>query len=150
MSKTEQMRAAWDTYHKTCEEMRVALESSPHFQKPMNRAKAYHTLLEAQAMAYSIAVATRSEHPVVHSRLWYSDFYTQGGTSPDFFYGVLFLDGSKTYKITGNFAGYKLIVAQVFSKLMGHPDKKMLGNFEFDKFELNEDGSFECVVDFAA
>jgi len=147
MDKTELLRQAWETYHATSAEMREWTESMPRFQEnPAHRAKAYHSLLEAQAMAYSLAVATRSEHPVIHTRLWFSEFYTLGGTSPDFYYGGLFLDGSKNYKITGHFGDYKLIVAQAFSHLMGHPDIKMLGNFEFDKFELGEDGSFEIIV----
>lgn len=144
---TKVLRKAWESYHARSEKMRVLIESTPRFKNtPEHRSMAYKSLLEAQAMAYSIAVAPQTEFPVIHSRLWYANFYTLGGTSPDFYYGALFLDGDKTYKITGNFGDYRLIVAQVFSHLMGHPKSTMLGNFEFSDFDIHEDGSFEVIA----
>ncbi|MFA5632716.1 MAG: DUF1214 domain-containing protein [Porticoccaceae bacterium] len=145
--ETQLLRDAWEEYQRTTEEMRELVESSDRFRNsPENRAKAYHGLIEAQAMAYNLALAPRVEYPVIHNRFWYGDLYTLGGNSPDFYYGTLFLDGSREYRLTGNYGDYRMIIAQSFSHVLGHPDSKMLGNYEFDKFELGDDGSFEVIL----
>ncbi len=137
---------AWEQYHERCAAMRQRIEASPQFQNPANRAKAYHSLLEAQAMAYSLAIAPRTNPPLLSTRFWYANMYTLGGNSADFYYGTVFLDGSRTYKITGNYGDLKLIVAQGYSQLLGDPASSMLGNFEFNDFALNPDGSFEVII----
>jgi len=59
-----ELSAAWAEYHATLEEMRIRMESTPRFrQTPQHRAKAYHTLMEMQAMAYNFAVAPRMLNP---------------------------------------------------------------------------------------
>ena len=72
--------------------------------------------------------------------------YTLGGTSPDFYYGALFLDGRRRYKISGRFGDFKIILMQVYSHLLGHPQSKMLTNVDFATFEQGPDGSFEAIV----
>jgi hypothetical protein len=140
------LQQAWNEYYQRIDKMRALTEASAGFQNPANRPKAYHALIEAQAMAYNLAMASRSHPPLIQTRAWYADVFTLGGNSPDFYYGALFLDGSKTYKITGNFGELKLVIAQVFSHLMGHPESKMLSNFEFNDAEIADDGSFEVIA----
>src|SRR4029450_1330655 len=62
------LKQAWDEYLATLDQMRVQMEATPRFQNtPEHRAKAYHTLMEMQAMAYNFAVAPRMSHPRVYA-----------------------------------------------------------------------------------
>ena len=144
---TDILRNAWATYYETLENLRALQESTPRFlNEPDNRAKAYHALLEAQAMAYRLAVPTRTQHPRIHKNTWFADVFTLGGNSPDFTYGSMFLNGARDYRITGRFGEQKMIIFQGYSHLLGHRDSKMLGNFDFSEFDLADDGSFEVIM----
>lgn len=44
----------------------------------------------------------------------------------------MFLDGRREYRLTGNYADYKMVVAQVYSQVLGHPDA---GQGEYPKGE---------------
>jgi hypothetical protein len=145
--ETAALAVAWKTYEAAVAKARSALEATPRFRNnPADRAMAYHALSEAQAMAYNFAIAPRLDTPQVHSNAWFSYLYTLGGTSPDLRNGALFLDGRRTYKVTGRFGGLKLILMQVFSHLLGHPQSKMLTNADFSTFELEPDGSFVATL----
>lgn len=123
------------------------MEATPRFRdNPDHRAQMYYSLAEAQAMAYNFAIAPRVDRPYLHTHSWFSYFYTLGGTCPDFYYGTLFLDGKHNYRLKGRFGDLKLILMQVFSHLLGHPDSKMLANADFATFEQNADGSFEAII----
>jgi len=55
---TPELTAAWLEYHAILEEVRHKMEATARFRDtPQHRAKAYHTLMEMQAMAYTFAVA---------------------------------------------------------------------------------------------
>jgi hypothetical protein len=141
------LNAAWTHFEAVIAKARNALEATSRFQDHAeHRAKAYHSLSEAQAMAYNFAVAPRMDVPEVHSNAWFSYFYTLGGTSPDFRNGAVFLDGRRTYKVKARFGGLKLILMQVFSHLLGHPRSKMLTNVDFSMLEPEPDGSIEATV----
>jgi len=143
---TMSLQSAWNVYHNRIDEMRALVEASPQFQNPANRAKAYHGLIEAQAMAYNLAIASRTQPPLIQTRSWYADVYTLGGNSPDFYYGTVFLDGARSYRISGRFGELKMIIAQVYSHLMGHPESKMLANFEFNSADMKDGETFEVIA----
>lgn len=146
MSTHTGLDQAWDTYYSRLEELRRDIINDPRYiEFPETRAKAYQSLLEAQAMAYRLAVTSRAEYPIVQTHNWLADAYTLGGTSPDFYYGALFLDGSKTYRLTGRFGDQRMIVLQGYSHLIGHQHSRMLGNFDLSQLELQADGSFDII-----
>src|SRR5262245_56351104 len=97
------LKQAWDGYYRTLDEMRVLMESTPRFQDtPQHRAKAYHTLMEMQAMAYNFAIAPRMSHPRIYVQTgWQTDVYTLGQNGPDWRYGIVFLDGRQRYRLRG-------------------------------------------------
>ncbi len=141
------LTAAWAQYHDAVERARAAVEATPRFiERPEHRAAAYQQLAEAQAMAYSFALAPRMDHPAVNTHSWYSYFYTLGGTSPDFYYGSLLLDGRKTYRLTGRIGDLKLLLFQVYSRLLGHPQGRMIADEDFSRFQKRTDGSIECII----
>lgn len=141
------LETAWAKYNASVEHARAAMTKLPRLaENPAHKTLVYHSLAEAQAMAYTFAVAPRMDAPLVHTRHWFSYFYTLGGTSPDFFYGALFLDGRKTYRLTGSFGDLRMILLQGYSHLMGHPDCRMLGNFDLAAFKVEDDGRFEVIL----
>lgn len=141
------LEAAWEKYHASVERARAIMTGVPRLaNEPAHKALIYQSLIEAQAMAYNFAVAPRMEPPLVHTHTWYSCFYTLGGTSPDFYYGALFLDGRKTYRLSGRFGDLRMILLQGYSHLMGHPQSRMLGNFDLSMFDRDADDAFEVTI----
>jgi hypothetical protein len=139
---------AWNRFHAAQEEVRGWIEQSPRFKQwPQHRAKAYHTLLEALAMAYNFAVAPRMHHPRLRVNTgWQTDVYTLGQNAPDLFYAVCTLDGRQSYRLSGRFGDCVLMLGQVINHLSGHPDSKVIGNYDFSTFKTGADGSFEIIV----
>lgn len=139
---------AWQRFHAAQEEVLRWMEETPRFKSvPQHRAKAYHTVLEALAMAYNFAAAPRMYHPRLQINTgWQTDIYTLGQNGPDFFYAVTFLDGRQTYRLRGRFGDAVLILMQVLNHLSGHPDSKAIGNYDLSQFEIGPDGSFEITL----
>jgi len=148
LSASPELLNAWNKYYSTIEEMRLKTENTARFQdRPQHRAKAYHALMEAQARAYNFAVAPRLHHPRVQVGTgWQTDFYALGQNCPDFQYGVFFLDGRRKYRITGRFGDIRLLLLQTHNFLMGHPDAKTTGTFDFWTFDLGPGHSFDIEV----
>jgi hypothetical protein len=142
------LAAAWDEFHAAQSEALSWMTGSERFARlPQTRARAYHVMMEAVAMAYTFAVAPRMTHPrVLVNTVWQTDVFTLGQNGPDFYYGVVFLDGSQEYRLTGNFNDSVLILGQVIAHLSGHPKSDVVGNYDFADFELGEDGSFDIAI----
>lgn len=142
------LEKAWARFQQTVDEMRVKMEQTPRYRdNPQNRAKAYHTLAEAQAMAYNFAVAPRMRHPRIQINTgWQTHFYTLGQNGMDFFYGVMFLDGRQSYRLSGRMGDIELFLLQVISHLPGHPDSKTIGNYDFEEYGIHEGQDFELIM----
>lgn len=139
---------AWSEYHATLEKMRLSLEATPRFQNtPQHRAKAYHTLMEMQAMAYNFIIAPRMSHPRIQRNTgWQTDMYTLGQNGQDLIYGVLFLDGRQTYRMKGRMGDIGVFLVQVQNGVFGEPDVKVTANYDWADFKIDADGSFEVVL----
>jgi len=143
-----ELAGAWARFHAAQTEVLAWMENTPRFQQwPQHRAKAYHTMFEALAMVYNFAVGPRMHHPRLQVNTgWQTDFYTLGQNGPDLFYALTFVDGSQTYRLSGRFGDCVLILGQVLTHLPGHPDVKVLGNYDFSKFDVGPDGSFDITL----
>lgn len=139
---------AWDRFHAAQNEVLGWMTGSDRFQnQPQHRAKAYHTAIEAIAMAYNFAIAPRMLHPRLFINTgWQTDMYTLGQNGPDLYYAICFLDGTQDYRLTGKYNDSTLILGQVIKHLSGHPDSTVVGNFDFSEFDIAPDGSFEFIV----
>ncbi len=139
--------AAWQGFHAAQTEVLGWMTSEPRFHdQPQHRAKAYHTIMEALAMAYNFAVAPRMLHPRVQVNTgWFSDYYTLGQNGPDLHYAVMFLDGAQTYRLTGAYDDCKLILFQLINHLSGHPDSRMIGDHDLETL-VSSDGSFDIIL----
>ena len=142
------LKAAWDHYYQELETSRQAIEACDQFQAvPRQRAKAYHALMEMQAMAYNFAVAPRLAHPRIFGETsWQTEIYTMGGNGPDFAYKTLFMDGKAEYRLTGNMGDSRILLAQLSGALPGSAGQKAARNYDFIDFEVAADGSFEVAL----
>ena len=140
------LQQAWSRYHRSIDEMREKTEQAMVFQDPRHRAKGYHALIEAQAMAYNFAIAPRLDHPRIQEATgWQTDFYTLGLNGPDGQYGVTFLDGRQSYRVRGRIGDVKIFMFQVFNGLMGSAQTKVIGNHVAADFVRDADGRFEAI-----
>jgi hypothetical protein len=142
------LQRAWHEYHAALEEMRLLLEATSRFQRtPQHRAKAYHVLMEMQAMAYTFAIAPRMSHPRIFLNSgWQTDMYTLGQNGQDFLYGTVFVDGRQTYRMTGRMGDISLFLLQTLNGLFGEPEVKAVGNYDWADFKLEKDGRFEVIL----
>lgn len=142
------LKAAWGRYYAELERSRQAIEASDQYKAvPRQRAKAYHALMEMQAMAYNFAVAPRLAYPRIFGETaWQTEIYTMGGNGPDFAYKTLFLDGKAEYRLTGNLGDSRVMLAQLSGALPGAPGAKAARNYDFIDFDLADDGSFEVLL----
>src|SRR5262249_26928337 len=145
---TAALTGAWAEYHATLEEMRLLIESTPRFQDtPQHRAKAYHTLMEMQAMAYNFVIAPRMTHPRIYRNCgWQTDQFTLGQNGQDLVYGVFFVDGRQTYRLSGSMGDIKVFLLQVLSGVFGEPGVRNVSNYDWANFEIGKDGRFEVVI----
>ena len=100
-------------------------------------------------MAYNAAVVPRrfGQQPrVFWNALFYDNAYSLGGPTQDFRYGTMFLDGQRTYRLSGRIADARLLLCQVHTHLLGDPRCEAIGDYDFHEFELGPDGSFEIVI----
>lgn len=142
------LKAAWDRNRAVLAEMQALVESSPQFTEvPEQRARAYHQLMEVQAIAYNFAIAPRLISPrIFHNTGWQTDMYCSGGNGPDFHYGTMFVDGEQTYRLRGNVRDSKILLAQHNSALPGSPGARMVANYDFSDFEIAPNGDFEIIL----
>jgi hypothetical protein len=97
-------------------------------------------------MAYNFAVAPRMLHPRIQVNTgWFSDFYTLGQNAPDLHYGLFFLDGAQSYRLSGDYGDCKLILFQLINHLSGHPDSRMIGDHDLEGFADGE-GGFDITL----
>ena len=138
---------AWQRFHATQAEVLGWMTSEKRFHDwPQHRAKAYHSMMEALAMCYNFAVAPRMLHPRVQVNTgWFSDYYTLGQNGPDLHYALFFLDGTQTYRLTGNYGDCRLILFPLINHLSGHPDSRAIGDHDLAEF-VQPDGSFDVVL----
>ena len=138
---------AWKSYYATLDEMRALLEKSSMFLTPKNRAKAFHAMMEVQAIAYNMAVAPRMATPRISTNAgWHDDFYSMGLVGPDWYYGHMYLDGAHTYRLSGRLGENKLTLIQVTSKPLGMEGGKTIGNYDLANMIVAADGSYEIII----
>lgn len=138
---------AWQQYCASFEESLRELERTPRFQDNVHdRKQAYIALLQAQAMAYNWVVAPRPEVARVYTHTaWNTNVYTLGGNGSDDCLAIAFLDGRATYRLRGRLGQLRLITLQHFSHALGHPDARMLGNYEWTPDDLAADGRLDLI-----
>ncbi|RNL66792.1 DUF1214 domain-containing protein [Zhongshania marina] len=142
------LRRAWESYHAAVDEMRFLLEKSAMFLNPRYRAKAFHVMMEIQAIAYSMTIAPRTATPRIHTNSgWHDDIFSLGLVGPDWHYGLMYLDGAYAYRLTGRRGDNQLLLLQVCSDSLGMEGHRTIGMHDFnDIADFGEDGSYEIII----
>ena len=143
---TKMLQDAWRTYNAAVERARLAMEATPRFKdRTDHRATAYHSLAEAQSMAYGFAVAPRMDSPLINTRAWYHDVHTLGGTSADLYHVCASVDGRHTYRLFGRVGDLKVLLIQVFNTILGGTGQKQLVDADLAKM-TDASGTFEVIL----
>jgi hypothetical protein len=142
------LRQAWESYHSAVDELRFTLEKSSMFVNPRNRAKAFHIMLEVQAIAYCMAIAPRLCTPRIHTNSgWHDDMFSLGLVGPDWHYGLMYLDGARRYRLTGRRGDNNLLMIQVCNESLGMPGSETIGMHDLNEIaDFATDGSYEIEV----
>jgi hypothetical protein len=145
---TRRLDAAWSRYIQTLDRMRQELEGSDRFKDhPEDRAKAFHTLMEMQAMAYNFAIQPRLAEPrLFRNETWATNIYSLGQNGPDTDYRMAFLDGTQVYRLTGHVGDTQLTLIQMFNGLFGEPVFQSRGSYDLKDMDVAPDGSFSIVI----
>lgn len=145
---TAALQEAWAHYQSVLDEMRVLMEATPRYRDtPQHRAKAYHTLMEMQAMAYNFIIAPRLAHPRVFLNCgWQTDMYTLGQNGQDFLYGVIFVDGAQDYVMRGRMGDVSMFLLQTHNGVFGEAGVDITGNYDWADFQVEPDGRFEVQL----
>jgi hypothetical protein len=141
------MAAAWAAYHREIEDLRRQVYDSALAADPADQARAHYWFMQAQALAFNLTIAPRQSHPVFFTNTVFEpNHYTWILPNADFLYRYAFVDGAQRYRITGRRGASHFLEAQTISGFFGDPDLKLLKTYDFDKFEIAPDGSFEIGV----
>jgi hypothetical protein len=100
-----------------------------------------------QAFGFNIYTAPRQAYPHLYTHSIFMPFeYGFGAPAPDFFYRWTFLDGARTYRIWGRRGTTRWAEMQAQRGFWGDADQSRLGNWDFDDFAIDADGSFEIIA----
>jgi len=147
-STDSELSTAWSEYYRALEQVRSNVESSPRYRdRPEHRAKAYHVLMEIQALSFNLVIAPRMTNPRLLRALSYqTDIYATGLPGPDFVYATALLDGSQAYRMRGRLVQTRMFVIQTFAAMWGEQGYKNSGNYDLSTMNVEPDGTFELII----
>lgn len=120
---------------------------SEYAAHPELRAGAHRALSAMRAGAHSFHVAPRLDRPRFNRQsVWNAHELTWGGPAGDMVYGWCFLDGRKTYRITGTRGTSLFADLQAFDGYFENPRMRMLGTVDLDRIHRSADGSFTIIA----
>jgi hypothetical protein len=144
---SDAMDAAWAAYREGVEEVRRMILSHPFASGPRERAEAQYLLQQLQAEAFNFTVAPRPDFPRFYT-LFEPLTHTWGVPNPDFSFSRTYLDGRRTYRISGKRNPSLFILMQSINGHLTLPPEelKFLGAYDMDKFDVAPDGAFELIA----
>lgn len=142
-----ELSEAFDDFDAACRESRELVEATERFSAyPDHRAQAYISLAEARSMAYTMAIAPRTELPRLHAQTsWHATTASLGQNCGDMRYAIVLLDGARTYRLHGRLGELRLALWQVHSHVMGHPESEEIGNYDLTDL-AGTDGTVDLVI----
>ncbi len=139
--------AAWDSYRSDVEALRAQLFGSPLADEPADRVRAQYWLMQAQALAYNLAIAPDPARPRFFvNTVFDPGLYTWILPNADFLYRYAFVDGAGRFRISGKRGTTHFLEAQTIGGFFGDPGLKLLATYDFDRFVAGANGGFEIVV----
>ena len=146
-SVTGSAQDAWQYYLQCLDGARAKLLSSIWATGPIERSQAQYCVQMLAAFGFNIYCAPRQAYPNFYLQTIFLPFeYGFGLPCPDFQYRWTFLDGARDYRIHGRLGSSRWIEFQAQRGFWGDADQSRLGNWDFDDFEVADDGSFEIIA----
>jgi hypothetical protein len=139
---------AWAEYRETIEAMRrLVLDHPLTSRNDQVRAEAMTLIHQAQASAYAMVIAPRPDFPRWFAHAFFEpNVFNWNLPNPDFLYQCAFLDGRRTYRITGRRNTGRWADIQSVSGAFGAGGVVYNGNSPLDGFEIAPDGTLEIIA----
>jgi len=138
---------AWQDYLTAIDEARALAMGSAWARTPVDRAQGLYYIQMLQTFGFNIYTAPRQAYPNFYTHSIFLPFELGfGAPAPDFFYHWTFLDGARTYRITGRRGNTHWAEMQAQRGFWGDADQRRLGNWDFDDFAIGLDGTFEIIA----
>ena len=140
--------SAWRNYLSVCEEMRQRfLADEILYRYPSLRANAHFLLQQTQALAYALVMAPRQDSPCFYKNTYLEPLLFSGHQPcPDFVYQLAFLNGERSWRITGKRNSAHWVDIQSATGWWGEKDYAGLDNYDLNDFEMDADGNFEIIA----
>jgi len=141
------MTEAWFAYRREIDALKAEVYASPLAADPADQARAHYWFLQAEALAFNLVIAPRQSHPTFQvGTVFEPGFYTWILPNADFLYRYAFVDGARSYRVTGQRSNSHFLEAQTISGFFGDPKLKLLKTYDFDALERHADGSFDIWI----
>ena len=138
---------AWEEYLRTIDEARALVLNSRWAADPTACAQGQYLIQMLQAFGFSVYMAPRQRYPHFYMQTIFLPFESGfGAPCPDFHYRWTFIDGAKTYRISGKLGNTRWLELQAQRGFWGDANQSMLGTWDFDSFKIGDDGSFEIIA----
>jgi len=138
---------AWEDYARGIEELRRTLLACEWAHDPAEQVRAHHFLLQAQAAAFNLVVAPDPERPAfLLGTVFEPNVYTWLMPNPDCIYRYAFVDGARSFEISGRASAAEIVELQAIGGFWGDPDLKLLGSQDLGRLEAAADGAFRLFV----
>jgi hypothetical protein len=141
------MEAAWQKYLLDLEALRQGIYASELAVDPADQARAHYWFMQAQAAAFNLVIAPKQSQPVFSiNTVFEPNLYTWLLPNADFLYRYVFFDGTRNFLIRGKRGSSHFLEAQTISGFWGDPELRLLASYDFERFALGSDGTFEIAV----
>lgn len=138
---------AWRAYYQSIEELRRRIYALEWMDRPGAREAAHYLFFQVQAAAFNMVIGPKRDYPTLPLHTTYEPvLYSLSNPSADFNYRFGFLDGSRSYRITGKRNGPLFVDFQLINVIWGSEGARKVANYDLDELKLGPDGSFECVA----
>lgn len=138
-----ELSRAWHDFREQTEELRRKIFGHP-YAKDEDLPGAMYLFEQMQAIAFNRIMAPRGNYPRFYlSGMGEPMTYTMGGASSDMMHRQAFLDGRRTYRITGRRGTASLQMLQLMTGYWGDPPERItVKSYPFDELEFAADGHF--------
>jgi len=144
---TELNATASTAYLDAIDTARKVWMASPWVRDDQERSHALMQVLSSVHVAFNIGIAPRQNFPYFDKHPFHHPVaYTWGLCCPDFHYRHAFVDGARSYRITGRRGTSSWNEFHLMSEFWGDPDYVQTGAWDLDDFTVNADGTFQILL----
>jgi hypothetical protein len=147
-SGSETMDAAWLSFFDSFAKVRDIIYDSPLYNRNEDiRGAGNHLIHQLLYVGHSMTLQPHQHYPTSYGPLFqWPAFNTYGLPSPDNTFGLVFLDGRETYRMTGRRNTVYTLWMVVYHGFFGDENPGQMAEMQIDDFAMDADGNFEIVI----